>query len=174
MMIGCVAENHASGSNELSPPRKKRRFGNVLDDNDQVSKTHSIGHLVTQHEPSGKENETISKEKYLAAACKESFDIQNLEGHRIYPKTMHLLRDLQSLDQSFLHHMNSMMSSLKHFLNGAQDCHGLLEECLQAVRVVDGMDNLVRSHDGKPKSTRKPLTDHNAYYIDNKFFFEKL
>jgi len=174
-------ENQGSESKpDPSPPRKKRRFGDVLDNNDHDHRVSN--HHATLHQFSGKENEYVSKEKYLTTSGNESLESLILELNRFYPKTLSLLTDFQTLDQSSIVHTISkltMRSGQKQEPGdvevGPVSVEGLLDECLAAVKVVDGMDPLFRSHDGKHKPTRpKPILDHNAYFIDNKFYFERL
>ena len=57
---------------------------------------------------------------------------------------------------------------------GSSDCYALLRNCLEAVKDLDNKDPQVRLESESSRSSRPPVRDQLAYYVDKKFYFERI
>ena len=54
------------------------------------------------------------------------------------------------------------------------DCYALLRDCFMAVKDQVNMEPQVRMNSETSRSSRPPVRDQSAYFVDKKFYFERV
>ena len=65
--------------------------------------------------------------------------------------------------------MNSMSASTE-----LSDSYRLLTDCIETVNVMNKMDPVIQLSNGTLRSHRPPIRKQLAYFVEDKFYFEKI
>ena len=80
---------------------------------------------------------------------------------------------LTSIGEQFETMMKGLPSPCSE--QGRSDCYALLRDCFLAVKDLDNLDPLERlNSETSSRSSRPPVRDQSAYFVDKKFYFERV
>ena len=70
-------------------------------------------------------------------------------------------------------HLDLLMKSMSDSTE-LSDSYGLLTDCIKTVNVLNNMDPLIQLSNGTLRSHRPPIRKQMAYFVEDKFYFERI